>query len=99
MVDSRHLNTSLITTKADQLITTTTQTGNNFIIPLIAARPHRATGRSARQLGIISLYEISRSWLHVNATLHVDVIRRYSRGFRLVSKVSNQSTVHRNLTP
>ena len=87
------------------------------MVPLIAARPHRATGSSARQLGMISLsFERSPSWLHVNATLHVDVVRPshsrgseargkppdflgYSCGFCLVRKVSNQSTVHRDLTP
>ena len=32
MVDSRHPNTSVITAEADQLITITTQAGNNLII-------------------------------------------------------------------
>ena len=32
MVDSRHPNTSVIIAKADQLITITTQAGNNLVI-------------------------------------------------------------------
>ena len=75
MVDFRHPNMSVITAKADQLITMTTQAGNNLITQWfhgsqlgrierlvghrsartlgIASRPHRATGWSARQLGIV----------------------------------------------
>lgn len=52
IVDSRHPNTSVTTAKADQLVTITTQAGNNFIVQCnlrIAARPDRATGWSARR--------------------------------------------------
>ncbi len=59
MVDSRHPNMSVITAKADQLITITTHAGNNLITQWFhgsqLGRIERLVGhRSARTLGIAS---------------------------------------------
>ena len=56
MVDSSHPNTSLITTKqADQLITITTQAGNNLIIQwfhgLQLGRIERLVGQLGNEVG------------------------------------------------
>ena len=67
MVDSRHPNMSVITAKADQLITMTTQAGNNLITQWFhgsqLGRIERLVGhRSARTLGIASRPHGATGW-------------------------------------